>query len=69
MTDRIDIEVKGMTCDGCVNAVRRVVSRVEGVRSVEVDLAAGRAVVTGAFEPEGVAAAIRKAGYVPGEAR
>ena len=52
-----------MTCDGCVNAVTRVLSRVPGARAVQVDLGAGRAVVEGEAAPDALLAAVRKAGY------
>jgi copper chaperone CopZ len=69
MMDRIEIGVQGMTCDACVNSVKRVVSRVPGVHAVDVDLASGRAVVSGQFDAEAVKAAVRKAGYTVAEAR
>lgn len=34
--------VKGMTCQGCVNSIRAVLGRLDGVDSVEVDLAASQ---------------------------
>ncbi len=55
--------VSGMTCQGCVNAVTRVLSRVPGAKDVDVDLAAGRAVVQGDTETDALLAAVRKAGY------
>ncbi|HET8995432.1 MAG TPA: heavy metal-associated domain-containing protein [Acetobacteraceae bacterium] len=57
------LAVTGMTCQGCVNAVTRVLSRVQGAQEVQVDLAAGRAVVHGNAEPDALLAAVRKAGY------
>jgi copper chaperone len=57
------LAVTGMTCQGCVNAVTRVLSRVPGVRRVSVDLASGRAVVEGDAAADAVLAAVRKAGY------
>jgi len=60
---RTKLRVIGMTCDGCVNAVRRVLSRVPGVTDVQVDLAAGRAEVAGAADTAQLLAAVRKAGY------
>jgi len=57
------LAVSGMTCQGCVNAVTRVLSRVSGTQSVAVDLAAGRAVVHGDAQPDALLAAVRKAGY------
>lgn len=57
------LAVSGMTCQGCVNAVTRVLSRVPGASDVAVDLAAGRAVIQGNASPEALLAAVRKAGY------
>lgn len=57
------IAVSGMTCQGCVNAVTRVLSRVPGAQDVKVDLDAGRAVVHGDAEPDALLTAVRKAGY------
>ena len=57
------LTVSGMTCQGCVNAVTRVLSRVSGAQNVTVDLAAGRAVVLGDAPPDALLAAVRKAGY------
>ncbi|RAI55225.1 heavy-metal-associated domain-containing protein, partial [Roseicella frigidaeris] len=41
------LAIGGMTCGSCANAVHRALSCVPGVVSVEVDLAAGRALVQG----------------------
>ena len=38
----VHLEVKGMTCQGCVNAVTRVVQRKDPSAQVKIDLAAGR---------------------------
>ena len=57
------LQVSGMTCQGCVDAVARVLSRVPGAQGVAVDLAAGRAVVHGEAQPDALLAAVRKAGY------
>lgn len=57
------LAVTGMTCQGCVNAVTRVLSRVPGASNVRVDLEAGRADVTGSADPAELLAAVRKAGY------
>lgn len=59
----IRVAVSGMTCQGCVNAVTRVLSRVPGVGAVQIDLAAGRALVEGEASPDVLLAAVRKAGY------
>lgn len=57
------LSISGMTCDGCVNTVTRILSRVPGVRSADVNLATGRAVVTGEARPDELLAAVRGAGY------
>lgn len=38
--------VEGMTCQGCVNSVRRSIEQLPGVQQVDVSLAEKRAVVT-----------------------
>jgi P-type Cu+ transporter len=57
------LAVSGMSCAGCVNAVTRVLSRVPGAAGVQVTLETGRAVISGSADPDGLLAAIRKAGY------
>jgi copper chaperone len=42
---RATLKVSGMTCQHCVRAVREALEGRDGVRSAEVDLQAGRAVV------------------------
>ena len=56
-------DVKGMTCDHCVRAVTEEINAVDGVASVDVSLAEGKAVVTGDADPEAVRAAVDEAGY------
>ena len=43
----IHLEVQGMSCGGCVKSVTAALTRLPGVASVEVDLSAGHAKVTG----------------------
>jgi copper chaperone CopZ len=63
------IQVSGMTCGHCVNAVTQELQGIAGVQDVQVDLVASgtsRVVVTSA-EPlpqAAVVAAIDEAGYV-----
>ena len=57
------LAITGMTCNGCVAAVTRVLSRVPGVASVEVDLASARAAVAGSAEPQELLRAVVAAGY------
>ena len=56
-------DVKGMTCGHCVRSVTEEISQVDGVSSVEVDLEAGTAAVTGEADPAAVKAAVTEAGY------
>ena len=70
---QVEIAIDGMTCDSCVQAITHELERLEGVRSVEVDLETGKARVTfteGASEPAVFEQAIEKIGYqaTPGEA-
>ena len=57
--------VTGMTCDHCVRAVTTELVLLEGVRSVDVDLAQGAVTVTsdGPLDREEVREAIDEAGY------
>ncbi|MDB5408334.1 MAG: Heavy metal transport/detoxification protein [Rhodospirillales bacterium] len=57
------LSVTGMTCAGCASAVTRVLSRVAGVGEAKVELAAGRATVTGSAAPAALVAAVAAAGY------
>lgn len=56
-------KIKGMMCNHCKANVERALSQVEGVSSVEVDLAAGTAHVEGVFDPQKIIATIRQLGY------
>jgi len=66
----LEIPVAGMTCGHCVAAVRHALEGVAGVRSVAVDLDAGRAEVTvgpGGPDLDRLRTAVETAGYsVPG---
>ena len=57
--------VIGMTCGHCVTAVTEEVSRIPGVRNVEVELPSGAVTVTSdaALDDAAVAAAVDEAGY------
>jgi copper chaperone CopZ len=63
---QVEIAIEGMTCDSCVQAITHELTRLEGVRSVEVDLDGGKALVTfteGESEPAAFERAIEKIGY------
>jgi uncharacterized membrane protein YraQ (UPF0718 family)/copper chaperone CopZ len=46
-TDSIELMVKGMRCNGCVESVTRAIEECDGVEESTVDLAAGRASIRG----------------------
>lgn len=56
--------VSGMTCDHCVRSVVEEVSEIPGVSAVDVELATGRAEVTGEnLSDDAIRAAVAEAGY------
>ncbi|SDY79866.1 Cu+-exporting ATPase [Evansella caseinilytica] len=58
--------VRGMTCSSCVNRVEKKISKVPGVQSVNVNLAANQAQVsynTALAKPENIIKAIEDIGY------
>jgi copper ion binding protein len=71
---QVEIQVDGMTCNACVQAITHELGRLEGVREVEVDLAGGKARVVfteGLIDPAALEQTIEKIGYeaAPGAAQ
>lgn len=60
---RTTLSISGMTCSGCANTVTRVLSRVPGVASANVDFENGHALVTGTARTEDLVKAVEAAGY------
>lgn len=60
-----EFTVLDMTCGGCASSVRKAVSRLPGVTSVDTDVARNQVRVEAAEEvaPATIVAAINKAGY------
>jgi copper chaperone len=58
-------QVAGMTCGHCVSSVESEVSAIDGVHTVDVDLASGRLTVTSdtPVDPDAVRSAVEEAGY------
>ena len=56
-------DVGGMTCQGCVNAVTRALTRAVPGAKVAVDLAQGKVSVEGQADDKTVRQAIVDAGY------
>lgn len=62
--ERLELRIDGMTCNHCVAAVTAALRQCPGVATVQVDLAAGRAVVAGEpLDAEQLIAAVAVAGY------
>ena len=58
-----DLQITGMTCQHCVRAVTEALSAVPGSGEVSVDLASGRARISGQAEVAALAAAVVEAGF------
>jgi copper chaperone len=69
---QLNLKVEGMTCMGCVNSVKRLLTALDGVEQVDVDLSQGRVQVgydPDRVRPEALQLAIEGGGYrVVGEA-
>ena len=61
--DCVVLQVEGMTCGHCANAVEGELAAVPGVVSATVDLGAGTATVVGSASPAGLEGAVERAGY------
>jgi len=48
--EQTTLSITGMTCGGCAASVTRVLSKLDGVASTQVDLAAANAKVS--FDPQ-----------------
>ena len=59
----IELDVKGMTCGHCADAVTRAIRAVDPQARVNVDVAAGRVRVDGASGAQSLARALSDAGY------
>lgn len=57
------VHVEGMSCNHCRANVEKIISKIEGVEQVEVDLPTGRAVVHGMTDKETVRAAVESIGF------
>lgn len=55
--------IEGMSCGHCVKHVKEALSELEGVSSVDVDLASKSAVLEGEVSEEKIKFAVEDAGY------
>ncbi len=65
MSEHIDLSIEGMTCAACVTRVEKVLARVPGVATAQVNLATNRARVTVApgVTMAALSEAVARAGY------
>lgn len=64
--ETLQLNIQGMTCNGCVKSVTGVLQKIPGVASVEVSLEQNRATVTynpAQAKPEQFKATVEDAGY------
>ena len=59
----MELQVQGMTRDGCANAVRRSIGKVAPAARVEIELKSGLVRVEGTEDTAAVARAIEGAGF------
>ncbi|KAL2324889.1 hypothetical protein Fmac_023947 [Flemingia macrophylla] len=52
----------GMSCEGCVGAVKRVLGKLDGVESYDIDLKEQKVVVKGNVQPDTVLQTVSKTG-------
>jgi len=62
-TGNIALNVQGMTCEGCVAAVTRVIKKTDPQANVRVTLASGDVEIDSAADAAALIAVIEKAGY------
>ena len=62
-TRLIVFSVKGMTCGGCAEAVKRVIRKADPEADVSVELSTGRVEANTKADGVSLASAITKAGY------
>ncbi|KDP33082.1 hypothetical protein JCGZ_13655 [Jatropha curcas] len=51
-----------MSCDGCVGSVKRVLGKMEGVESYDIDLKEQKVTVKGNVQPDAVLQTVSKTG-------
>jgi len=61
----LTVGVEGMTCQGCVRTMTRVLNEDARVEHATVELEPGSASVRGTLDPEALAELVRKAGFTP----
>ncbi len=59
----IELKVNGMTCGGCVSAVKRIVAKVDAKAQVDVDLASKQVSIASELPAAMFSAALDQGGY------
>ncbi len=59
----VQLDVTGMTCGHCQNAVRNALESVEGVQKADVNLNSGVARITGDADADKLVRAVEEEGY------
>ncbi len=57
------VNIKGMSCQHCVNSTKEALEKLPGVKDVEVNLEKGEAVYSGDIDLKQVKEAIEKIGF------
>ena len=63
MSETVTLNVKGMSCEGCANAVKKIVARNAPQAETQIDLSTGLVRIAGAHDGASLAEAITKGGY------
>lgn len=58
-----EYQISGMHCENCVKKIQQAIEKIDGVKSVQVDLDKRKAVVEGEVNEQLIRQAIEKAGY------
>ena len=61
--DKIILNVKGMTCQGCVRSVDKIVKRADPQAQVQIDLPTGRLEADTSASAQSLISAINAAGF------
>ncbi|KAL1557739.1 Cytosolic copper metallochaperone [Salvia divinorum] len=61
MSQTVELKV-GMSCQGCVGAVKRVLGKLDGVESYDIDLEQQKVTVKGNVQPDVVFQTVSKTG-------
>lgn len=61
----LEFTVPDMCCNGCVNAITKIVQTLDSAASVKADLAVKKLSIETAATKENVAAALEKGGFPP----